>query len=273
MLPDINSSKTPLDTSIVFSTKTYNYYNIKCKGFARLRAQSKISRNTAESALQPYSETVKLKEIDLPGSPHKVSSEPFILDTEKIKPRSNTVCIRSGKIKSNPQLLPFNLTSQKKSLPRLQSPEKPKPTKTRKCCNKEGLKHQNTKDLTTILEQKLFKEIKDDDTAERLQMMKLRGKDKLANYTSSGLQEQEKWGTAGKQVTRGFSTFGRNIQRSKKQDTIQGYSREELQRLVLSDVKLYIPSRAQYVRDYTKEIIRELILQSNTGVKYRDPCS
>eukprot|EP00826_Nyctotherus_ovalis_P001691 TRINITY_DN10293_c0_g1_i4.p1 TRINITY_DN10293_c0_g1~~TRINITY_DN10293_c0_g1_i4.p1 ORF type:complete len:107 (+),score=24.18 TRINITY_DN10293_c0_g1_i4:347-667(+) len=106
-----------------------------------------------------------------------------------------------------------------------------------------------------------------------MQLIKLRGKDKHANYTSSGLEDPEKWGTNGRQVTRGFNTFGRNLKRFKQEHRIQEYSRDELQRLVLSDVKLYIPSHAQYVRNYTKEIVRELLLQSNSGVKYREPCS
>lgn len=275
MLPDINSSKTPLDTSIVLATNSYNYYNIKCKGLTRLGTLTGATRQRSrQSALG----NGRLTELNPTGSPQKTSSDQFTFDPTITKPRSNTVCIKSEKLRSNPQLLPLarmNLMGQKKSLPHLQSSEKQKQSPPRRCCNnaKSIPKGQNARDLTSILEQKLFKQIRDDDTEERMQLIKLRGKDKHANYTSSGLEDPEKWGTSAKQVTRGFNTFGRNLKKFKQEHKIQEYSRDELQRLVLSDVKLYIPSRVQYVRDYTKEIVRELLLQSNSGVKYREPCS
>jgi len=269
MLPEINFSKTFLDTSIVFSTKTYNYYNIKSKGLTG--AVDKLVKEPKEPVPNP----IASKNLDRLGSPQKMSSGTFVLDAYKVKPRSNTVFFNSDLMKNYNQLSLFNSSNfirQKRSLPRLQSPEKPKHNRTRGCCNKNIPKVHTEKDLTRILEQKLFKEIKDDDIAERTQMMKLRGKDKLANYTSSALQDEEKWGTNGKQVRRGFSTFGRNLKRFKRQEKVQEYSREELQRLALGDVKLYIPSHADYIRNYTKEIVKELLLQSNTGAKYREPC-
>ena len=271
MLPVIRSPSLPLDTSIVFSGKNYDYYNIKCKGFARL---GMITENNTKRSRQSFLTQIKSNQTTSLGSPQKVQPERFLFNVKKTNSESNIIYTNSDAINSNPKSLsitPSTFLGKKHSLLPFQTPSKSKILWIRKCCNNKNPSKVQSKNLTTILEQKLFKQIKDDDTEERMRVIKLRGKDKLANYSSSGLQEQEKWGTRNKQSIRAFSTFGRHIQRIKKKDKVKEYSGEELVRLVFNDVKLYIPSHAQYFRDHTKEIVRDLLLHSNTGAKYRSP--
>eukprot|EP00826_Nyctotherus_ovalis_P013162 TRINITY_DN13519_c0_g1_i11.p1 TRINITY_DN13519_c0_g1~~TRINITY_DN13519_c0_g1_i11.p1 ORF type:complete len:277 (+),score=82.79 TRINITY_DN13519_c0_g1_i11:138-968(+) len=274
MLPDINFSKPPLDTSIVFSTKSYNYYNIKCKGFAKLGMLTKVIEGKAEKLKNPVFENAKLKRQELSKSPQRKYTEQFTLKLKETKPRANTICANVEAIVNNSKSLllsPTNLLDQKRSISSMKGSDKRRMNLIRKCCNKDLSKPQNEGKLANALEQKLFKQIRDDDKEERMLVLKLRGKDKLNEYTSSALQEQEKWGTSGRQAASDFNTFGRKIQRLRKKDSVKEYSRDEIQRLVSNDVKLYIPSHAQYVRDYAKEIVRELLLQANSGVKYRNP--
>lgn len=274
MLPDINSSKPPLDTSIVFSTKCYNYYNIKCKGFAKLGTLARVTENKAKKPRKPILEKAKLKRPGLSESPQRKHTKELPLKLIEMKPRANTICDNSEVTESNSKSLllsPTNLLGQKRSISSIKVPSKRKANLIRKCCDKDPSKPQCEGRLTNVLEQELFKQIRDDDREERMLALKLRGKDKLNEYTSSALQDQEKWGTVGRQAAGEFNTFGRSIQRQKKKDSVKEYSRDEIQRLVCNDVKLYIPSRAQYARDYAKEIVRELLLQANSGVKYRSP--
>jgi len=272
MLPVIRSPNLPLDTSIVFSGKDYNYYNIKCKGFAKFGT---ITESNIKRSRQSFLTQIKSNQTTSLGSPQKVQPERFLFNIKETNSESNILYTNSDAINSNPKSLsitPSTFLGKKRSLLPFQTPTKSKILWMRKCCNnKNSSKVQNDKNLTTILQQKLFKQIKDDDTEERMRVIKLRGKDKLANYTSSALQEQEKWGTNNKQPIRAFNTFGRHIQRIKKKDKVREHTGDELLRLAFNDIKLYIPSHAQYLRDYTKEMVRELLLQSNTGVKYRSP--
>lgn len=91
------------------------------------------------------------------------------------------------------------------------------------------------------------------------------------------MKPKEKWGmkqpVAPTQVRR--NVFGRTLTRAERENSSvsDGYSREALDRLAFGDLKMYIADQSSFMEEYTQLVIKQLLVQSNTGVKYRTPIS
>ena len=136
-------------------------------------------------------------------------------------------------------------------------------------CNMLPVIHQK-RNKTIILEQKLFNEIKNDDQEESLRIINFSAEKKFSKYSSEGIQKAEEWGSNKTHKTIKLNAFGRKI-KIKKPLHVVDRTRESLERLVSSDIKLYIPSQKKYMSNLSKNMVCDLLLQSDTGAKYRTP--
>lgn len=142
----------------------------------------------------------------------------------------------------------------------------------RKCCvdaDKKPSGDKSRRNRIKLAQLQLFNQIKEDDM-ENVKGIQTFKKDKLLEYTSAKLKDKIKWGSNSTVERNKEQSFCRNV-KAKKPIKVKERSRESLERLALGDIKLYIPSRKDYIQIYTKAIVRELLLQSNSGVKYRNP--
>lgn len=141
----------------------------------------------------------------------------------------------------------------------------------RKCCAGDGVKvseNQVRRNRVRLAQHQLFKQIKEDDREI------LRDANSFDNITLRACNSilakgGAKWGSNNAIKLNRQQVHGRSV-RGKKPLEVKERSRESLERLASGDVKLYIPSRQDYVKVHARAIVRELLLQSNSGVKYRN---
>ena len=215
MFPTIDLNNPPLDTSLFFSDKCFDYYSLKQNGLYR-------SRSRTNNFLSNYT-----------TSPNK----------RKLSLRKNiNIC-------KPIQIMTHEIRINKKS--------------------KEEVNLPKLKSQMTLLEEKLFKEIKDEEAIQLAEALRFRSGNKLSQYTSNALQEKDQWGSSTNIENKKKFFFSRN-NAYKKPYKVKEPSRESIKRLVHGDIKLYIPSRKEYLHEYTKGIVKELLMQSNSGVKYRN---
>ncbi len=155
--------------------------------------------------------------------------------------------------------------------------------KRRQCCVDAGEEEVNfgdnvsnrSKDLRSEAAKKLrwlILKSNRDDESNSIKYGKQKGS---AEYTSKLIRTKEKWGSSTIQTREKISAFGRTISRSRRGASLisGGYSRESLQRLAFGDLKLYIPSQDGFKDEYTQLVIKQLLVESDTGAKYRTPIS
>ena len=144
--------------------------------------------------------------------------------------------------------------------------------------NKNAMKSRNEhyplthmKNKTFVLERRLFFQINKDNKEEEVRTMHFSKEKRFHKYSSKGLQDVERWGNNTiKKTTLKKNVFGRN-KRNGECSIFQQYTEDSIKRLVNGDIKLYIPSKKEYMKSYLKNVIGDLLLESNTGTKYRKP--
>ena len=130
-------------------------------------------------------------------------------------------------------------------------------------------KYKNPENRIVNLQRILFDQIKTDNEQELLKGMKSHSKSKASDYELIAEGDTTKWGT-----------FPSNIninQKEEKKDRknsyqvkVENYTIDSLQRLVSSDVKLYIPSRKKYKEGHNRDLIKNLLVHTDSGIKYRN---
>ncbi len=72
---------------------------------------------------------------------------------------------------------------------------------------------------------------------------------------------------------RSRSVFGRTIKRSHLPSEPPKYTRDSLERLVLSDLRRYDENEEQFINNYAVSMVSALLLQTDKGSKFRKPIS
>jgi len=230
MISRANNLEEPLDTSLVFKGDAFNFYTLKRRGMSRVQIRK----------LEPIKEQVNM------NSKRNYS---FVIESSNPdKKRTRKVPRKNFNTNSYTSTNVSNIYKQKT-----------------------GLKHTISKSKspnrrTTKLQEKLFKEIKDYDEESQAEY---KIENKLANYTSEGIQDPIKWGMSNKINFEKLNIFGRNVRHKRTKTKVQEHSVETLTQLVDGDVRLYIPTKGTYKQTYEKAIIQLLLMQSNTGIKFR----
>ena len=212
MFPEINLKNPPLDSSLFFSTKCYNFYDLK--------------KRSKSGVLKKFNDDC--------------SSSHLLI---KKRPR----------IKSNFR----TLNPTKNNNPRIRKENYIEPKDRTFAINR-----------VHFFSKIFFQQISNDNKEQNMKGMKLNKTEEFNNYTSTGLNSPEKWGN-NKGRMKKINTFGRN-KRISDNKTFD-YSKDELQRLVANDIKLYIPNYKSYMNFHTKAVIGRLLLESDSGAKYREP--
>ena len=114
------------------------------------------------------------------------------------------------------------------------------------------------------LEYDLFDKIRKDNQEDERNTLKFRQEDKLSCYSSSGLQPPTKWGYRKKYQR--ITVLGR---KKEKEFSMDNCSFDYINRLVLNDMKLYIPSKESFMNNYRKSLVKTLLLESDKGIKHR----
>ena len=92
-------------------------------------------------------------------------------------------------------------------------------------------------------------------------------------YSSRILRDVEKWGPSTQHTVKKCSTFGRILRRQTRNNEVKGYSKDSLQRLAFGDLKMYYDNKESFIGNYAEMLIKQLLVRSNEGAKFRTPVS
>ncbi len=89
-----------------------------------------------------------------------------------------------------------------------------------------------------------------------------------ADYASK-VHSKAKWGSSGYLRNMKINVFGRRAKRGSSFAHVPKYSRDSLERLAVSDMRLYTESEQKFKDDYAYSVVEGLLMQTNQGAKYR----